>query len=242
VVVAMFGQAAGVASFPILARQAAEQKWPEMKAGLQDALQHVILAIVPVSILMAVLSRPIVFLLFSRTRMGPEDIEQTALAMMVFLFGAAAWGMQAILGRGFYAMGDTLTPTVIGSVITLLWLPLYWFSARQFQHLGLALASTLGIFAYSGALLAVLFRRLQIPVAGLGSFCLRTFGASAVPAIAALALQGWLETQISWRSLSGSMLHASLITVLFLAAFIGMAPRLGIASWRELRATWTGKD
>ena len=56
VVVAMFGQAAGVASFPILARQAAEQKWPEMKAGLQDALQHVILAIVPVSILMAAAS------------------------------------------------------------------------------------------------------------------------------------------------------------------------------------------
>jgi len=114
VVVAVFGQAAGVASYPILARLAAEKKWEEMKEGLEDALRHVIVTIVPISALMAILSRQIVFLLFSRTRLEVYDIEQTALAMTIFLAGAVAWGVQAILGRGFYALGDTLTPTLIG--------------------------------------------------------------------------------------------------------------------------------
>ncbi|HLA39156.1 MAG TPA: murein biosynthesis integral membrane protein MurJ, partial [Candidatus Glassbacteria bacterium] len=167
VAVALFGQAAGVATFPILARLAAEKKWPEMKEGLQEALRHVILTIVPVSVLMMILSRPIVFLLFSRTRMQAHDLEQTALAMTLFLVGAVAWGTQAILGRGFYALGDTLTPSIIGSALALAWLPVYWYSAQRFEHVGLAAASSLGVMVYSVVLLVVLYRRLQVSMASL---------------------------------------------------------------------------
>ncbi|MBI1956784.1 MAG: murein biosynthesis integral membrane protein MurJ, partial [Acidobacteria bacterium] len=170
VVVGIFGQAAGVASFPILARLVAEKKWPEMKEGLQEALRHVILATLPVSVLMAILSRQIIFLLFSRTRLGIHDMEQTALAMAIFLLGTIAWGGQTILGRGFYALGDTLTPTLIGTGLALAWLPVYWWLAQQFQHVGLAAASSLGILVYAAILLWVLFRRLQISGAALGLF------------------------------------------------------------------------
>src|SRR5262249_46874193 len=67
VVVALFGQAAGVAAYPILARFAAEKKFAQMRESLDDALRHVMLAAVPISVLLALLSRPVVYLLYSHT-------------------------------------------------------------------------------------------------------------------------------------------------------------------------------
>lgn len=241
VAVGIFGQAAGVASFPILARLVAENKLEEMKEGLRETLQHVVVAIVPVSVLMAILSRPIVFLLFSRTRLTAYDMEQTALAMTIFLVGAVAWGVQAILGRGFYALGDTVTPTVIGSALSLAWLPVYWFLAQRYQYVGLAAASSLGVLLYTGLLWVVLCRRLQIPLAGLRSFFLRTVAAALGAGLLAYALSRWLQGHTPWQTLSGSFLQATAASVLFLASFGVLASWTGIGSWRELRAAFTGK-
>ena len=241
VVVAIFGQAAGVASFPILARLAAEKKWDEMKGGLEEALRHVILTIVPMSALSAVLSRQIVFLLFSRTRLEAQDIEQTALAMTLFLVGAAAWGVQAILGRGFYALGDTLTPTLIGSGLALAWIPVYLYASRQFEHLGLAAASSLGVIVYTLALWIVLYRRLQVSLAGVAGFFARTVIASALAAVAAFYSAQWLDAYFSWKTMTGSFLQAAVASVLFLLAFSILAPTVGIGSWRELRGAVAGR-
>ncbi|MBI4458472.1 MAG: hypothetical protein HY648_00260, partial [Acidobacteria bacterium] len=241
VVVAIFGQAAGVASFPIMARLAAEKKWPEMKEGLEEALRHVILAILPVSVLMAILSRQIIFLLFSHTRLGLHDMEQTALAMTIFLFGTIAWGMQAILGRGFYALGDTLTPTLMGTGLTLAWLPIYWWLAQRFQHVGLAAASTLGILVYAAALLWVLYRRLQIGGTALGLFLLRTIGSTALAGGITLYARRLLEAQTNWQTMAGSFAQAATLSLLFLASFALFASLSGAASWRELRGAFAGK-
>ncbi|OFW29694.1 MAG: murein biosynthesis integral membrane protein MurJ [Acidobacteria bacterium RIFCSPLOWO2_12_FULL_60_22] len=241
VVVAVFGQAAGVASYPILARLAAEKKWEEMKEGLEDALRHVIVTIVPISALMAILSRQIVFLLFSRTRLEVYDIEQTALAMTIFLVGAVAWGTQAILGRGFYALGDTLTPTLIGSGLALAWLPVYWYASQQFQHLGLAAASSLGVLLYTAVLWVVLFRRLRIPLARLGGFFLWTAASAGLAAGVAFYFERWLERHLNWQTLTGSFLQAAAASLVFLLSFGVFASLLRIASWREVRGAFGGK-
>ncbi|MBI4461117.1 MAG: murein biosynthesis integral membrane protein MurJ [Acidobacteria bacterium] len=241
VVVAIFGQAAGVASFPILARLAAEKKREEMSESLQDSLRHVVLAIVPISVLMGLLSRPIVYILFSRTRLGPADMEQTALAMEIFLIGAFAWGMQAILGRGFYALGDTLTPTLIGTGLTVVWLPIYWLLAREYQHLGLAGASSLAIIVYASVLWLVLFHRLQIPLGGIRSFFLRAAACAAAAGSIALFARHWLGSYVLWQSLRGSAAYVAVVTPLFLISFGLLASLAGVASWRALWGTFAGK-
>jgi len=241
VVVAIFGQAAGVASYPIMARLVAEKKWDEMKGGLEEAMRHVILTIVPLSVLAAVLSRQIVYFLFSRTRLGPTDIEQTALAMTLFLIGAAAWGVQAILGRGFYALGDTLTPTLIGTGLALAWLPIYWYSAQGYEHLGLAAASSLGIILYALVLWIVLYRRLEIPLSGVAGFFARTTAASTAAAVVAFYSARWLDTYVTWQTMTGSFAQGAAASFLFLLAFSILAPLVGIGSWRQLRGAVAGK-
>jgi putative peptidoglycan lipid II flippase len=236
--VAFFAQAAGVASFPILARLVAEKKWDQMHESLEDAMRHVILAIVPVSVLMALVSRPVVYLLYSRTRMGPADIEQTALAMEIFLAGAAAWATQAIIARGFYALGDTITPTVIGSGLTILSVPMYWLLSRQAEHLGLAAASSVAVIAYTAVLWVVLFRRLRIPLAGIGSYALRTALCAAAAGLAGLVIRGWTGSYWDWQSLGGSALDVAAISFAFIATFLASASVARILSWRELRGAF----
>jgi putative peptidoglycan lipid II flippase len=236
VLVALTGQAAGVAAYPILARLAAQKKWDEMRGSLEDALRHVMLAVIPISVLLTLLARPAVYLLYSRTRLTTGDLDQTALALEIFLISAVAWGTQSIIGRGFYALGDTLTPTVIGSLLALASMPVYWLGQRYCAHLGLAAASSIGVITYTAVLWAVLFRRLKIPYGGLASYFARAAGAATSAGLVCLLLRGWLAVRFPWTSLTGSAVQGIVLTAVFVPCFLGAASLVGVASWREFVA------
>ncbi len=70
-----------------------------------------------------------------------------------------AWGAQYILARGFYATRNTWIPAIVGTVLTFASLPMYWLLVRRAQHLGLAMASSLGITVYTVMLFFLLNRR-----------------------------------------------------------------------------------
>jgi putative peptidoglycan lipid II flippase len=234
IVVGVFGQAAGVAAYPQLARYAAQQKWKEMHDSLEHALRHVILTVVPSSLLLALLSKPVVYLLFSRTKMGAADIEQTATVMLIFLLGAFAWAAQGIIGRGFYALGDTLTPTLVGSGLTLLTLPLYWIGARKFAHFGLAGASTVAVLVYTLGLWVVLYRRLKIPLAGTMDYLARTCAASIVAGVPVLLFLNYVGRNA--LTFPSAALQASLAAIVYLAVFGRCAALFGIAGLQD----WKG--
>jgi putative peptidoglycan lipid II flippase len=236
VVVALFGQAAGVAAYPILARLAAQKKWGEMHASLEDALRHVMLAIIPASVLLALVSRPIVYILYSRTRLSASDIEQTALVMELFLIAAAAWGTQTIIGRGFYALGDTLTPTIVGSALTLASIPIYWFGREHHGHMGLAMASSIAVMLYTAVLWMILYRRLRASVSGMASYFLRAAGCAGVAAMVALGVRQWLAAYFVWQSLRGSAVYLVLVSTAFVAVFLPLARVARLASWRDVAA------
>lgn len=241
VVVALFGQAAGVAAYPILSRLAAQRNWPALRGALEDSLRHVLLAIVPVSVLLALLSRPAVYLLYSRTRLAPADLEQTALALEIFLLSAAAWGTQSILGRGFYALGDTLTPTVLGSALALATLPVYWLGQTYFAHLGLAAASSTGVIAYTAVLWAALYRRLEMAGAPMAGYIARLAGSAAAAGIVCLLLRRWLEPQFPWASVVGSLAQGGVISVAFGSSFLAAALLVRVASWNDVARLLPGR-
>ena len=241
VIVALFGQAAGVAAYPILTRLAAQKKWDEMREHLEDALRHVMLAVIPISVLLALLSRPAVYLLYSRTRLTTGDLDQTALALEIFLISAVAWGTQSIIGRGFYALGDTLTPTVIGSVLALASVPVYWLGQDYFTHLGLAAASSIGVIAYTAVLWAVLFRRLNIPFGTLASFFARAAGAAALAGLFCLLLRNGLEPRFPWTTFSGSLVQGAVVTLVFVPGFLALAMLARVASRGDLAALVPGR-
>ena len=142
------GQGVGVASFPFLAQLYSEGKMDELNRLLNTTMKWLIILLVPISALTIAESSPVVYLVFSHTRLRGTDFNATAATLLLFSLGMFAWGAQNILARGFYATRNTLTPAIVGTVLAVANLPVYWLLVRHFQHIGLALASSLGITAY----------------------------------------------------------------------------------------------
>jgi putative peptidoglycan lipid II flippase len=195
------GQAVGVASFPFLAQLYSEGKLEELNRTLNATMKGLILLLVPVSALTIVQRTPLVYLVFSHTRLRAPDLEATAATLAVFSLGMFAWGAQNILARGFYAARDTLTPAIVGTALTFLNLPLYWLLVRHYQHLGLALASSCGIVAYTLLLFGLLNRRTRNPEsADLVWFFLKITAASVIAAGVCYELTPPLQSYIGWQT------------------------------------------
>ncbi len=228
----ILGQAVGVASFPFLAQLYSEGKFEELSRTLNATLKGVILLLVPISLLTIAQREPLVTLVFLHTRMKAPDLAATAATLGMFSIGMFAWGAQNILARGFYSMRDTLTPALTGTLMTFLNLPVYWFLSHRLAHVGLALASSVGVIVYATILFFLLNRRIRNLRAGevLGFFA-RVCVTAAVAALACHQVMHWLEARVNWRSSHGALLVLAGASAAGFIAAVAMAKVLRI---REL--------
>lgn len=205
--IGVIGQAVGVASFPFLAQLYAEKKYDDLNHTFNTTLKGLLLMIVPVSALTIAMNRPLVYFVFSHTRLRVPDLNATAAALALFSVSMFAWGAQGILARGFYAGRNTLRPAVYGTAVTFLNLPIYWLLVRSMQFRGLALASSIGISVYSIALFVSLYRSTEnnatLEIVG---FFLRIVAASAVGAAGAFEVVRWIEVRVNWQSTLGAFI------------------------------------
>ena len=200
------GQGVGVASFPFLAQLYSEGKFDELNRLLNSTLKGLIATLVPISALIIAQSAPVVYLVFSHTRMRPPDLDATAATLVFFTLGLFGWGAQYILARGFYATRNTWIPAVVGTVLTFANLPVYWLLVRRAQHLGLAMASSIGITVYTVVIFVLLSRRTHNRQEGaLVLFFVKICAASAVVAVACYKLRQMLEPHLAWHTLSGDL-------------------------------------
>jgi len=213
----VIGQAVGVASFPFLAQLYAEKKYDELNRTLNTTLKGLLLMIVPVSALTIAMSRPLVYFVFSHTRLRVPDLNATAAALALFSISMFGWSAQNILARGFYAGRNTMRPAVIGTIITFLNLPVYWLLVKPMQFRGLALASTIGISVYAIVLFFSLYRstanKATLEMVG---FFLRVGAASVVGAAGAFEVVRWIEGRTNWQNTLGSF------TILIVATPVGL--------------------
>jgi putative peptidoglycan lipid II flippase len=213
------GQAMGVASFPFLAQLYSEGKLEELNRTLNATMKGLILLLMPISALTIAQATPLVYLVYSYTRLRAADLQATAAALAVFSLGMFAWGAQNILARGFYAARDTLTPAIVGTALTFLNLPLYWLLVRHYQHLGLAAASSAGIIVYTLLLFVLLNRRTKNPEsADMVWFFLKVTAASVIAAGVCFKLTQVLQPRIGWQT----TLHALAVLVIVSSAGLVM--------------------
>lgn len=141
--VSIFGQATAAASYPFLSRLAAEGNLKKLNELLSNVIRRACTALIPISAISMVLSRPIIGALFERGRFTGIDTASTGLILMAYLPGAAAYAASTVAIRGFYALQNTIFPTIITTVVTLLFFPLYWLGARYAGAPGIAAATSL---------------------------------------------------------------------------------------------------
>jgi putative peptidoglycan lipid II flippase len=208
------GQAIGVASFPYLARLYSEVKMDELNRTLNDTMKGMILLLVPISALTIVMNQPLIHFLYSHSKMSESELASTGAALAVFSLGMFAWGAQNILARGFYAARDTITPAVVGTALTFLSLPLYWFFSHHYQYLGLALASSCGIIVYTLLLFVLLNHRTRNPEAGaLVWFFLKITASSVMAAGVCFELTERLHARLGWQTTGRALAVLCIVSV-----------------------------
>lgn len=228
------GQGVGVASFPFLAQLYSEGKFDELNRLLNSTLKGLIATLVPITALIIAQSAPVVYLVFSHTRMRPMDLDATAATLVFFTLGLFGWGAQYILARGFYATRNTLIPAIVGTALTFANLPVYWLLVRHYQHLGLAMASSIGITVYTVVIFVLLGRRTHNREEGaLVRFFLKVCAASALVGAACYKLRQLLEPHLAWHALPGALSLLVVVTAAGILLLVAMGKLLGIREMDE---------
>ncbi|MEZ4551715.1 MAG: lipid II flippase MurJ [Desulfobacterales bacterium] len=123
ILVAFFGQAVGVASFPFMARLAAEKKLAEMNQLLNDTLRYLAL-VIPFSVLFMVLRHEVIMILVQRGRFDAAATVLTA-DILVYIMAGAVCGSDRRSQR-LFAVQNTLFPAVYGTLAVIVSLPIYY--------------------------------------------------------------------------------------------------------------------
>ena len=140
--VGLFGQAVGVASFPFMARLAAENKIAEMNRLLNTTLRYIAL-VIPFSVLLIVLRHEVVLLIFQRGQFDAAATGLTSRVLGYLMIGAFGFAAQTVVVRGFYALQNTLLPAVFGTFTVGLSIPMYIYGMKMMGVAGVALAISL---------------------------------------------------------------------------------------------------
>jgi putative peptidoglycan lipid II flippase len=154
--IAVLGQATGQASLPFFARLFNEKKLKEFAATVNDSVYRVSAASFLATGWMMAAAVPLIDLVYRRGRFSFADTQTSAIYFFWFSLSLVLWSAQGLYARAFYAAGDTFTPMVAVSVITLASLPVYSFLFHTFGVVGLAWASDIGIGINLIALAALL--------------------------------------------------------------------------------------
>jgi putative peptidoglycan lipid II flippase len=214
--VGIVAQAAGVASYPFLARLLAQGDREAFDNTLRAALRGSLLLIIPLSAWMAAAAGPTLSFIFQGGRFGAEHALAATPLLQLMLLGVPLWAVQQVLGRAFYAHGDTLTPALAGSAVTLASIPLFFWAAPRFGAAGVAWATFAGVLAYAALISGIWLRRQGgAALSGIGRASLQCLLLSVVP-----GLCSWWSTFVCDFSGLPSALAALSLLAVSLAVFM----------------------
>jgi len=158
--VAFFGQAVGVASYPFMARMAAEGRMADLNRLLNETLRYLCI-VMPFAALIIVLREEIVTLLYMRGEFSRHDVLMTAPLLAVLMLGAVAFVTQTVVNRGFYAIQNTLLPAAFGTLAVVASLPFYYYGMKWWGLQGVGLAVSLSAMVQVAVLYMIWNRRSQ---------------------------------------------------------------------------------
>lgn len=147
----LFGVAVASATLPSISRSAAAGQIDEFRDTLADSLGLVFLMTIPSAVGLAVLSRPIVGVVYQHGAFAAVDTEQTALALSLYCVGLAGYAAIKVLTPAFYALDEVRIPALTSLVSIFINYLLNWTFVRVlgWGHGGLAFStSTVALFNF----------------------------------------------------------------------------------------------
>lgn len=201
-----------VIAFPQLAGRLASEGRDGFVTHFALAMRRLLMIVVPIAIGFAFFAVPVISDLLQRGRFEARDSQAVGGLIVVFMgvFVGASWS--ELLARGFYTLGDTRTPTIVGAIALTIGLAVKWFSLPYGGSWAIAGSSSLTCLL-SGIGMAILLARQTNR--GIFAGCIKALVWSATAALIACAAsmlpytfsfgRTWLAAPI------GAVVYAALI-------------------------------
>jgi len=158
--IGVFAVAVSTVVYPLIARHAAQGNWSDMGGDFRKGLRLILVLNVPAAVGLAMLSHPIVRLIYQHGHVTPAEAAEMAGLLVLFTLGMPFFSVVNLIVRGFYAIKDTKTPVKIAVVDFVLNVVLSLVLMRWLGVRGLVWASTSAIVVQTLLLGRALVRRL----------------------------------------------------------------------------------
>ncbi len=165
----VFGISLATFLLPALSGLAAEKKYPEFRATLNQGLNYISFTNLIAAAVALALAEPIVRLLFEHGKFGPGATYRVSVALACLAPGLLLFSMNNILARAFFALNDIKTPMKISVFCLALNLVFALTLVHWYREAGLAVANCLSAVFNTVLLLYALRRKLaKLELVGLG--------------------------------------------------------------------------
>lgn len=244
--IGMFGMAAGVAAYPTISGLVAAGSVVETYALLCRAVRLMLLLTFAAQVCLTIAGFEAVYLIWGlfANRFTVADAQETATVLSYLCLGLSGWAAQTVISRGFYALESTWLPTVIGTVVAIVMVPVYVVLRQQGGAIGLAVASSAAIMVYVMLLGWLQRRRFEreattrgttlesAPGMLGGALCLAA--AAAIATGLGLLARAQLMQWLPGMQVATLLLRATLLCILGVGAYAVLARLFGV---RELVET-----
>ena len=158
--IGVFAIAVSTVVYPLLAKHATERNHAGLAQDFHKGLRLILVINVPAAAGLALLSAPIVRLLYERGHFNALDARNLSVVVALFCIGMPLFSVVNLTVRAFYAMKDIATPVRVAAIDFCINLGLSLALMRWLGIPGLVVASTTAIIAQTYLLHRALVRRM----------------------------------------------------------------------------------
>lgn len=244
--IGVFGMAAGVAAYPTISRMVSAGSVAEAYGLLCRAVRLMLIVTFAAQICMTLAGFEAVYLvwgLFGK-RFAVADAQATATILSYLCLGLCGWTAQTVISRGFYALGSTWLPTIVGTTVAFVMVPFYVVLRQQWGAIGLAIASAVAILVYVLLLGWLQRRRFEREAAandtslkdvpGMLDGALRLAVAAAVAIGIGLLARVLLLQFLPGLHLATILMRATALCVLGIGIYVALARLFGVHEVAEI--------
>ncbi len=200
----VFGVALATVTLPALAGHHNKKAFREFSETVDWSLRLACFIAIPASVGLGILAEPLIMVFFQYGEFNVLDTVMTARSLVAFSYGLFALILVKVLAPGFFAVKDTKTPVKAGAIAVIVNIVFSLALIQPFQHVGLALSTS--IAAYINAILLFWWLRrrgIYMPKKGwlayLGRIVLAVLVMGIVLEYFGNHLTNWNEFNTFWR-------------------------------------------
>lgn len=159
--IGIIGVAVGTVLLPMLSRQIREGNHQAAHHSMNRGIELTLFFGIPATLALLILAQPIIRTIYEHGQFDAADTHATYRALAVFAAGLPAFLMVKIFAPGFFANHDTITPFKIAALCVVINLVLNLILIHPFQHVGMAMATSIASWVNVALMGTILYRRKQ---------------------------------------------------------------------------------